>query len=394
MLDTAVMTDTHKLLQTVFPELDPRDAERLALAAEPCVYPEGVDVCKEGEPGDALFIIGSGMTDIIVHAADNQEIVVDTISGPTYFGEMALLGATTTRSATIRTRSVCHMLEISHRAFLSITDENPDLLRRLLSQIIGHLRRNDRAVIQALNEKHAQLHHAYAELAEQEQLRSQFIATLSHELRTPLTAVQGYLGLMNQGALHGDSMKVAMQSINGNVQTLVSLTNQMMLLYEMFPESPEYSRFNLPDVIIEALNEVRDTMQDTETAVMLGFEQAIPMIYADKRLLLLVFRALIENAFKYNPDKAPIEIKAFCAGNGEVAVMVKDNGIGIPSWAHGRIFEPFYRIEHEGGAHLFPGIGVGLTIANMLTGRHNGRIEVDSQPGVGSSFTVYLPVRK
>jgi signal transduction histidine kinase len=394
MLDIAVMTDTHKLLQTVFPELDIKDIERLALAAEPCVYPEGVDVCHEGEPGDALFIIGSGSTDIIVHAADNQEIVVDTIEGPTYFGEMAMLGATTTRSATIRTRSVCKMLEISHAAFLSITDENPGLLRRLLSQIIGHLRRNDRAVIQALNEKHAELHHAYGELAEQEQLRSQFIATLSHELRTPLTAVQGYLGLMNQGALHGDSMKVAMNSINGNVKTLVSLTNQMMLLYEMFPESPERTRFNLPDVIIEALNEVRDTMQDAETAVMLSFEQSIPMIYADKRLLLLVFRALIENAFKYNPHKAPIEVKAFCAGNGEVAVTVKDNGIGIPSWAHDRIFEPFYRIEHEGGAHLFPGIGVGLTIAKMLTARHNGRILVDSQPGVGSTFTVYLPARQ
>ncbi|KAA3658900.1 MAG: hypothetical protein DWQ04_23720 [Chloroflexi bacterium] len=394
MLDVAVMTDSHKLLQTVFPELGHKDIERLSLAAETCVFPEGVDVCREGEPGDALYIIGSGKADIIVHAADNQEIVVDSIAGQTYFGEMALLGATTTRSATIRTRSVCHMLEISHDAFLSITDENPGLLRRLLSQIIGHLRRNDRAVIQALNTKHAQLHNAYAELAEQEKLRTQFIATLSHELRTPLTAVNGYLGLIKQGALHGDSLQVAMNSIDGNVQTLVSLTNQMMLLYEMFPESPEHTRFNLPDVIIEALNAVRESMHDSETAVLLGFEQSLPMIYADKRLLFLVFRALLENAFKYTPDKKPIEIKAFCADNGEVAVMFKDNGIGIPSWAHGRIFEPFYRIENEGGMHLFPGIGVGLTIAKMLTARHNGRIDVASQPGVGSSFTVYLPVRR
>lgn len=393
MLKTTATTDTQRLLQTVFPELDSKDCERLGMAAEPCVYPEGVDVCREGEPGDALYIIGSGTTDIIMHAAGNQEIVVDTIEGPTYFGEMALLGTITTRSATIRTRSVCHMLEISHDAFLSIADEKPDLLRRMLSQIIGHLRRNDRAVIQALNTKHSELHHAYADLAEQEQLRSQFIATLSHELRTPLTSVQGYLGLINQGVMHGDSLKVAMNSITGNVETLVSLTNQMMLLYEMFPESPEYTRFNLPDVIIEALNDVRDAMKDSETAVLLNFEQSIPMIYADKRLLLLVFRALLENAFKFNPDKEPIEVKAFCAGNGEVAVAVKDKGIGIPSWAHGRIFEPFYRIEQEGGLHLFPGIGVGLTIVKMLTARHNGRIDVSSQPGIGSTFTVYLPVQ-
>jgi len=393
MLDITVMTEPHKLLQAVFPDLDFRDIERLSMAAVPCVYPEGVDVCREGETGDTLFIVGSGQADIIVHAADNQEIVVDSIEGQTYFGEMALLGATTTRSATIRTRSVCHLLEISHEAFLPIADDNPDLLRRLLSQIIGHLRRNDRAVIQALNTKHAQLHHAYAELAEQEQLRTQFIATLSHELRTPLTAVQGYLGLMKQGALHGDSLQVAMNSITGNVQTLVSLTNQMMLLYEMFPESPEYTRFNLPDVIIEALQAVRNEMKDTETAVLLSFEQAIPMIYADKHLLFLAFRALLENAFKFNPHKKPIAVNAFCARNREVAVSIQDEGIGIPAWAHGRIFEPFYRIEQEGGMHLFPGIGVGLTIAKMLTARHNGRIEVASKPGAGSTFTVYLPVR-
>ena len=59
---------------------------------------------------------------------------------------------------------------------------------------------------------------------------------------------------------------------------------------------------------------------------------------------------------------------------------------------HERIFDPFYRLEEEGSTYLFPGIGVGLTIAKFIVTRHNGRIEVDSKPGKGSTFTVYLPL--
>ena len=399
MLNTAVMTgvqhvmtDEQHLLQQVFPEMSYADIEALSMAATPCIFPEGVDVCREGETAETLYIVGSGEADIIVHAAENQEIVVDSIAGPTYFGEMSLLGETT-RSATIRTRTLCHMLEISHQTFLDIADENPDLLRRLLRQIIGHLRRNDRAVIQELNAKHEELHRAYADLAEQEQLRTQFIATLSHELRTPLTSVQGYLGLINQGALQGNSLQVAMGSITRNVETLVGLTNQMMLLYEMFPEKTEVSQVNVPDLVIEALRAVRESMQDGETAVQLDFEPNLPLLYADKRIMFLIVRPILENAFKYDPENKPIVVKVFRSGNKHVAISVQDQGVGIPAWAHERIFEPFYRLEQEGGDHLFPGIGVGLTIARLLVTRQNGRISVESRPDMGSTFTIYLPVR-
>ncbi|MCP5096277.1 MAG: cyclic nucleotide-binding domain-containing protein [Chloroflexi bacterium] len=392
MANVAVMTDTHELLQRVFPELHDDDIYALNSAAVPCTFPAGVDICHEGELGDTLYIIGKGETDILVHAADDQEIVVDRIGANAYFGEMALL-AKTTRSATIRTHTDCQMLEISHHAFLSIANANPDLLRRLLRQIIGHLRRNDRAVIQELNIKHAALQEAYADLAEQEQLRTQFITTLSHELRTPLTSVQGYLELINRGALQNNTLNVAMGSITRNVETMVTLTNQMMLLYELFPAVPEYAMVNVPDMVIEALKAARALDRDEGTAVQLKFGAAIQSVYADKRALLLATRAILENAFKYNPNSASITVTISQLNEKEVAIKVTDEGIGIPQWAQERIFEPFYRIEREGGSNLFPGIGVGLTIAHMVISRHNGRIEVNSTPNQGSTFTIVLPVR-
>ena len=138
--------------------------------------------------------------DIIVHASDQQEILVDTIGSGYYFGEMAFLGETT-RMATIRTRVPCRLLSIEEEDFMQIAQANPGLLRTMLRQIIGHIRRTDRAVINELNVKNATLRKTYAELEEQEQLRTQFIATLSHELRTPLTSIKGYLSLINRGAM-------------------------------------------------------------------------------------------------------------------------------------------------------------------------------------------------
>lgn len=390
MLDL-VATETHELLQRVFPELAFSHIDILSRAAQPRRLPPGIEVCRQGEPGNTMFIIGEGEVVVIFHPSDDKELVVDTLCGPAYFGEMALLGETT-RTATIRTRTSCHMLEISHDAFLTTTDANPDLLRRLLRQIIGHLRRNDRAVIHELNEKNSELHAAYKNLAEQESLRTRFIATVSHELRTPLTAIQGYLSLLNNGVLSESALRTAMAAITRNVQTMVSLTNQMFLMYELYPEAPTASTLGLPDLIVDVLNGVRDTLEDSETAVYLNLDPNLPTIRGDKRTLTLAIRAVLENAFKFNPHRLPLHVHAYRQDH-EAVIAVQDKGVGIPAEALPHIFEPFYRVEQEGSAHLFPGVGAGLTIAKLAVSQHNGRIEVRSEPGAGSTFTIFLPRR-
>lgn len=379
-----------KLLHKAFPELSEEDIHTLSQAAGNQSHEAGVDIVREGEAGTTLFVIAQGQVDVFVQANEAQEILIDTIGPGSYFGEMAFLGETS-RTATIRARTACQVLAIDEKAFMKVAQVNPYLLRNLLRQIIGHLRRNDEAVIQELNLKNADLERAYDDLAEQEGLRTQFIATLSHELRTPLTAVRGFLGLINQGAIQGDSLPVAMESITRNVERMVGLTNDLIIMYEMHPSALEFTHVNLSDVLIEALNTARATLNGNASGVTVDMPPNIPPIYADQRALTLALRALTENAFKFNPDKAPISIKVFSNGNNEVAITVEDNGIGIPAAEQARIFEPFVRLETEGGSHLFSGLGVGLTIARFVVERHNGRIEVDSQIGRGSAFTIYLP---
>ena len=238
MTQLALKTDvaTLNLLQTAFPDLSRNNIESLSEAAVYETYPAFTNICQEGEEGTTLYILDQGEVDIIVHADDNQEILVDSIGPGTYFGEMAFLGETT-RMATIRTRMPCRLLSIEEEDFMAIAQANPSLLRTLLRQIIGHIRRTDRAVIHELNVKNAALRKTYAELEEQEELRTQFIATLSHELRTPLTSIKGYLGLINNGAMKGDSLQVALDSITRNVNKMVGHTNDLLILYEMHPKS-------------------------------------------------------------------------------------------------------------------------------------------------------------
>jgi signal transduction histidine kinase len=390
MAKTLTKDSTFDLLQTAFPDLSRNNIATLSKAAKLSTFPANFDVCREGEEGTSLYIIEEGEVDIIVHADDAQEILIDTIGPGTYFGEMAFLGETT-RMATIRTRVDCRMLEIDEEDFMSIARTNPSLLRTLLHQIIGHIRRTDRAVINELNIKNAALQKAYGDLEEQEQLRTQFIATLSHELRTPLTSIKGYLSLINQGAMTGNSLKVALDSITRNVEKMVGHTNDLLILYEMHPKAPQYEYLNLPDVLIDALNAAKESLDEEPTGVKIDIAPDVPAVFADRRGLILAVRALLENAFKYSPDKTPICIRAFLVDDTEIAIAVEDKGIGIPQEAQGRLFEPFFRLEKEGEAHLFPGLGVGLTIAKFVVDRHNGRIELQSTPGEGSTFTIYLP---
>lgn len=159
----------------------------------------------------------------------------------------------------------------------------------------------------------------------------------------------------------------------------------------MHPKTTEQEFTNLPDILVESLNAARETMEAEEVGVKMDIASNLPEIFADRGSLAMAIRALIENAFKFSPDKTPVTIRAYGYNEAEVAIAIQDRGVGIAAAEQERIFDPFYRLEKEGQTYLFPGLGVGLTIARFVVDRHNGRILVDSQPGEGSPFTIVLP---
>jgi signal transduction histidine kinase len=389
-------TEAAVLLRQALPDLKAEEIVALSQAARITSHPPGTDLTREGEEGHTFFVLAEGSLNILVQAGDGHTILVDQIRPPNYFGEMAFFGKSV-RMATIRARTPCRTLEIEEDDFMRVAQANPRLLQSLLQQIIGHLRRNDRAVIRELNTKNLELETAYAELSEQEALRTKFIATLSHEFRTPLTSIQGFINLINQGAIQGESLLAAMHSIGRNVERLVGLTNDMLVLYEMHPTLMQFEYMNVADIVVEALNATRSRLPNAPAAVSLDIDPNLPEVYVDPRALTLALQAVIENAFKFDPQQQPIQLRVYSvpAVNGrvgpQVAIDVIDQGVGIPATEQQRMFEPFYRLESEGSAHLFPGLGIGLTIAHFVIERHQGEIKVNSQLGEGSTFTILLP---
>jgi signal transduction histidine kinase len=133
-------------------------------------------------------------------------------------------------------------------------------------------------------------------------------------------------------------------------------------------------------------------LNDHATPVTIEIDPDVPQVYADRRGLTLALRALLENAFKYSPPSAPVAVHVSTIGIDEIIIAVADKGIGIAQADQVRLFEPFFRLEKEDGSTtLYPGLGIGLTIAKFVMDRHDGRITISSTPDVGSTFTLHLP---
>lgn len=385
-----------EILRQAFPNLDDAALQLLSQTAHEELFPAYSILCRQGDIGDCLFVVTEGEIAVWVRTDAENEVQVNTVGAYGYLGEMALLIDESVRSATLRALVDSRTLVIKREPFLQVADQNPVLLRRLAGQLTQHLRNNDRAVINELRAKNEELHVAYADLAAQEQMRREFVTTLSHELRTPLTSMRGYLQLMNRGVIKGDSLNVALDSITRNVEKMVGMTNNLLVLYEMELTSPEFVELSLVDLLVDAVRKTHETPEYEQAPISVDIAKNIPVLHGDKGGLTLAFHTLIENAVKFSPEDTPIEIKATAPEGGWVRIDIIDQGVGILKSAQGKIFEPFYRLEHaeKGGTkYMFNGIGIGLSIAKFIVERHSGRIELQSQPEVGSVFSLFLPAR-
>ncbi len=116
------------------------------------------------------------------------------------------------------------------------------------------------------------------------------------------------------------------------------------------------------------------------------------MVSGEPKSLFRAFKVIFDNAIKFSPDGGVV---AVIVGLNEINawVQIRDHGVGIPPDAQGRIFNRFFHLDEVNG-HLFRGVGIGLSIAKQVVEQHQGWIEVESEVGKGSQFTVYLPKKR
>lgn len=228
--------------------------------------------------------------------------------------------------------------------------------------------------------------------------QTEVIASISQDLRQPLSSVVGYTDLLlgeSVGILGSlqrkfvERIKAATERIGSRVDDIIQVTNLETGLTVLNPEPAD-----LNSIIDNAMSYTKSQIREKNITLHLDLPKTVQSIYADPEALQQILIHLLQNAGAVSPDEGSITLKVKTqseAGGEYVLLQVTDTGGGIPSEDIPRVFTRLYRANNV----LIQGVGdtgVGLSIAKTLTEAQSGRIWVESEPDVGSTFSVLLPM--
>lgn len=240
-----------------------------------------------------------------------------------------------------------------------------------------------------------------------DQAKSDFLANMSHELRTPLNAIIGFSELLKDGVM-GDlspEQKDAAGDIFESGQHLLSLINDILDLskVEAGMMKLELETANLHDLLQGSLGIVREKAVAHQIRLNLEVEPDFPPVYLDTRKTKQILYNLLSNAVKFTPDGGQVTLcgrrrsdlsgTEYAAYPGWLEISVADTGIGIAKKDQGRLFNPFVQAD-SGLDRRYEGTGLGLSLVKGLAELHGGRVTMESTPGEGSTFHVWIPWRE
>jgi signal transduction histidine kinase len=233
---------------------------------------------------------------------------------------------------------------------------------------------------------------AYDELQEIDRLRAQMVQNVSHELRTPLSLIKGYIELLIEGDLGQivESQRAALQVIRERTASLSRLIHNLMMLQAIPSEVLTLAPVSLVELVQQVLTEFHNSAKKAGVTFQEELSDELPLTLGDQERLELVFGHLVENAIKFSPNGGTVTLRAW-ADEEVVRVSITDEGIGISPDLLDRIFERFYQIDGS-TKRRFGGMGIGLALVWEIVEVHGGSVQVESEPGKGSTFTVALPV--
>jgi signal transduction histidine kinase len=225
---------------------------------------------------------------------------------------------------------------------------------------------------------------------EVDQMKSEFVSTVSHELRTPLSSVLGFTELMLNKELKPEKQRKYLMTISREATRLTALINDFLDVQKMESGKQTYckSYCDLQSIIEEVIAAQKVNTDKHEFVV--DVQAGNPTVLGDQDKLTQVFSNLLSNAVKYSPNGGKILVK-IRDEKLRVAVDIMDEGLGIPAVAIPNLFAKFYRIDNSDRRKI-GGTGLGLAIVKEIMKAHDGDVQVQSDLGAGSTFTVSLPL--
>jgi signal transduction histidine kinase len=223
-------------------------------------------------------------------------------------------------------------------------------------------------------------------------LRSQFVSSVSHELKTPLTAIRMFAETLQLDRVDSATRVEYLDTIVNESERLTRLLNNVLDFSKIEEGRKAYRReaTSLADVVRVAARTMAYPLEQHGFALRVHVDDALPAASIDADALEQAILNLLTNAMKYSGSGRVIDLRL--ARDGPHAVVsVRDEGIGIPLADQARIFEKFYRVATPENLRI-PGTGLGLTLVDHIVKAHDGSITVESEPGRGSLFSIFLPL--
>ena len=227
---------------------------------------------------------------------------------------------------------------------------------------------------------------------ESNQSKSEFLANMSHELRTPLNAIIGFSDMLQLNEdRFTDKEKRYIGNISSSGRHLLDIINDILDLskVEAGMTSLNIEEFNVSDVVDEVLKSLIPIGNKKNLGINVEADEGI-IINADRLKFKQILYNIIGNAVKFTPEDGNIDISAHVSGTS-LHIIIKDDGIGIPSEDQKYLFEPFKQVDSALN-RSYEGTGLGLAIVKRYIEMHGGKIRVESEPGRGSSFILELPL--
>ncbi len=220
-------------------------------------------------------------------------------------------------------------------------------------------------------------------------VRRDFVANASHELKTPVSAIIASSEALQIAVQRGDDSATGFaQQIDGSARQLDRLVTDLLDLSRLERDQPELDPLSLDLLVREELERVRPGAE--EKGIALDFDLDPVQVSGSRRDVAIAVRNLLDNAVRYTGSEGTVSASLH-RSNGQAVLQIADTGEGIPTRDLSRVFERFYRVDNA-RSRATGGTGLGLSIVKHVVESHGGAVDVESELGEGSVFTVRLPV--
>ena len=342
-------------------------------------YCPGDVIVREGELGDSIFVIGSGAAEAVLSAAGGQRIVLSVMVPGETFGEMGFFEQRP-RSATVRARDACVVLEIMGAEVLRLVEADPKLEFKVLLSVSERLR--------SKNEQLLALHLRGIESANR--AKDEFLAMLGHELRNPLGAISTAIHVLDRLGKPDDLTAPLRDIIVRQTRQLARLLDDLLNVSKLVSGKIRLHRRpdDLKKLTLRVVASFEEVGKTTRHKVSVAGDAV--SVDADSPRLEQVVANLLDNALKYTPPGGHIDV-TIAADESHALLSIRDTGIGIAPDMLPRIFDLFVQ-----GNPTFDransGLGLGLALVKRLVELHGGTVSASTAgPNLRSEFVVKIP---